>query len=82
MVLRVGKIDRAKDATHLSVAANYNRRDDGDEWKTDPHWNRVTLFGKLRDRLARPIKAILFALPGVSGNPTTNSKARPVTAWT
>lgn len=48
---RIGKIDRAKDVTHLSVAANYNRRD-GDEWKTDTHWNRVTLFGKLRDRLA------------------------------
>ena len=49
---RLGKIDHAKDVTHLSVAANYNRRD-GDEWKTDPHWNRVTLFGKLRDRLAK-----------------------------
>ena len=33
---RIGKIDAAKDVTHLSVAANYNRRD-GDEWKTDPH---------------------------------------------
>jgi single-strand DNA-binding protein len=49
---RIGKIDHAKDVTHLSVAANYNRRD-GDEWKSDPHWNRVTLFGKLRDRLAK-----------------------------
>ena len=47
---RIGKIDAAKDVTHLSVAANYNRRD-GDEWKTDPHWNRVTLFSKLRERL-------------------------------
>ena len=49
---RIGKIDAAKDVTHISVAANYNRRD-GDDWKTDPHWNRVTLFGKLRDRLAK-----------------------------
>ena len=49
---RIGKIDRAKDVTHLSVAANYNRRD-GEEWKSDPHWNRVTLFGKLRDRLTK-----------------------------
>lgn len=38
---RIGKIDAAKDVTHISVAANYNRRD-GDKWKTDPHWNRVT----------------------------------------
>ncbi|MCC6925712.1 single-stranded DNA-binding protein [Novosphingobium sp.] len=44
---RIGKIDAAKDVTHISVAANYNRRD-GNEWKSDPHWNRVTLFGKLR----------------------------------
>lgn len=49
---RIGKIDAAKDVTHISVAANYNRRD-GSEWKSDPHWNRVTLFGKLRDRLAK-----------------------------
>lgn len=44
---RIGKIDAAKEVTHISVAANYNRRD-GTEWKSDPHWNRVTLFGKLR----------------------------------
>ena len=31
---RIGKIDSAKEGTHLSIAANYNRRD-GDEWKTD-----------------------------------------------
>ena len=49
---RIGKIDAAKEVTHISVAANYNRRD-GDEWKTDTHWNRITLFGKLRDRLAK-----------------------------
>jgi hypothetical protein len=47
---RIGKIDAAKDVTHISLAANYNRRD-GDTWKSDPHWNRVTLFGELRDRL-------------------------------
>ena len=26
---RIGKIDAAKDVTHISVAANYNRRDGG-----------------------------------------------------
>jgi len=60
---RIGKIDRAKDVTHLSVAANYNRRD-GDEWKTDPHWNRVTLFGKLRDRLAKADTGDLVRVTG------------------
>jgi single-strand DNA-binding protein len=60
---RIGKIDRAKDVTHLSVAANYNRRD-GDEWKTNPYWNRVTLFGNLRDRLARADKGDLVRIIG------------------
>lgn len=60
---RIGKIDRAKDVTHLSVAANYNRRE-GDEWKTDPHWNRVTLFGKLRDRLAKADTGDLVRVTG------------------
>jgi single-strand DNA-binding protein len=31
------------DVIHFSVAANSSRRD-GDEWKTDTHWNRVTLY--------------------------------------
>lgn len=60
---RIGKIDRAKDVTHLSVAANYNRRD-GDEWKTDTHWNRVTVFGKLRDRLAKADTGDLIRVTG------------------
>ena len=60
---RIGKIDAAKDVTHISVAANYNRRD-GDEWKTDPHWNRVTLFGKLRDRLAKADTGDLVRITG------------------
>ena len=60
---RIGKIDAAKDVTHLSVAANYNRRE-GEEWKTDPHWNRVTLFGKLRDRLDKAEKGDLVRITG------------------
>jgi single-strand DNA-binding protein len=60
---RIGKIDSAKEVTHISVAANYNRRD-GDEWKTDTHWNRVTLFGKLRDRLAKADTGDLVRVTG------------------
>ena len=60
---RIGKIDTARDVTHISVAANYNRRD-GNEWKSDPHWNRVTLFGKLRDRLAKADKGDLVRITG------------------
>ena len=73
---RIGKIDRANDITHTSVAANYNRRD-GDEWKTDPHWNRVTLFSKLRDRLARRTPATSFGLPDGCGSRAT--RPRPAT---
>lgn len=60
---RIGKIDAAKDVTHLSVAANYNRRD-GSEWKSVPHWNRVALFGKLRDRLAKAATGDLVRITG------------------
>lgn len=60
---RIGKIDAAKEVTHISVAANYNRRD-GEEWKSDPHWNRVTLFGKLRDRMAKAEKGDLVRITG------------------
>lgn len=60
---RIGKIDRAKQVTHLSVAANYNRRE-GDEWKVDTHWNRITLFGKLRDRLAKADTGDLVRVTG------------------
>lgn len=60
---RIGKIDAAKEVTHISVAANYNRRD-GDEWKTDTHWNRITLFGKLRDRLAKADTGDLVRITG------------------
>ena len=60
---RIGKIDAAKEVTHISVAANYNRRD-GDEWKTDTHWNRITLFGKLRDRLSKADTGDLVRVTG------------------
>ena len=60
---RIGKIDAAKDVSHISVAANYNRRD-GDGWKTDTHWNRVTLFGKVRDRLAKADTGDLVRITG------------------
>jgi single-strand DNA-binding protein len=60
---RIGKIDAAKDVSHISVAANYNRRD-GDEWKTDTYWNRITLFGKLRDRLAKADTGDLVRITG------------------
>ena len=41
---RLGRIDAAKNVTHISVATNYNRRE-GETWKSDPQWHRITLFG-------------------------------------
>ena len=45
---RIGKVEVKEKVTYLSVASNYNRKD-GDEWKTDAHWNNVTLFDKEED---------------------------------
>ncbi len=47
---RIGKVEVKEKVTYLSVASNYNRKD-GDDWKTDTHWNSVTLFDKLAKRL-------------------------------
>lgn len=47
---RIGKVEVKEKVTYLSVASNYNRKD-GDDWKTDAHWNSVTLFDKLAKRL-------------------------------
>jgi single-strand DNA-binding protein len=41
---RIGKIDAGKKVIHISTAAN---RRAGDAWKSNAHWNRATLFGKL-----------------------------------
>ena len=46
---RVGKIIEHDKVTKVSVAANYNRQENG-EWVTDTHWNEVTVFGKLIER--------------------------------
>ena len=72
---RIGKIDAAKDVAHLSVAANYNRRD-GDEWKTNPHWNRVTVFGKLRDRLTNATIGDLVRITGRIGQSSYQADGR------
>lgn len=47
---RIGKVEVKEKVTYVSVASNYTRKD-GDDWKTDTHWNSVTLFDKLAKRL-------------------------------
>ena len=63
---RLGRIDPAKNVTHISVATNYNRRE-GETWKSDPQWHRVTLFAKLRDRLANATIGDLVRITGRIG---------------
>jgi Single-strand binding protein family len=60
---RLGRIDAANNVTHISVATNYNRRE-GERWKPDPRWHRVTLFSKLRDRLEKATDGDLVRIVG------------------
>jgi Single-strand binding protein family len=61
-----GRIDAAKNVTHISVATNYNRRE-GETWKSDPQWHRITLFDKLRDRLTNATIGDLVRITGRIG---------------
>ena len=63
---RLGRIDAAKKVTHISVATNYNRRE-GETWKSDPQWHRITLFEKMRDRLANATIGDLVRITGRIG---------------
>ena len=60
---RVGKVDPKEKVTHLDVAANYPRRD-GEGWKDDTHWNRVTCFGKMHEKAAKIGKGDLVRITG------------------
>ena len=60
---RIGKVDAKEKVTHLDVASNYPRKD-GDTWKDDTHWNRVTCFGKQNERAAKIGKGDLVHITG------------------
>lgn len=60
---RIGKINEHDKVTKVSVAANYNRQDNG-EWTTDTHWNEVTLFGRHIERAAKADKGDLVHIVG------------------
>ena len=46
---RIGKINTMEKVTYLDIASNYARKE-GEAWKDDTHWNRVTLFGRTKER--------------------------------
>ena len=60
---RVGKITPREKVTYVSVAANYNRRD-GDDWKTDTHWNSVVCFSNVAQQVSSAAKGDLVHITG------------------
>lgn len=60
---RVGKITPRDRVTFVSVAANYNRRD-GDDWKTDTHWNSVVCFANVANQVDAAAKGDLVHITG------------------
>ena len=71
---RLGRIDPGKNVTHISVATNYNRRE-GETWKSDPQWHRITLFGKLRERIDNSSIGDLVRITGRIGQRSYTSKS-------
>ena len=72
---RLGRIDPAKNVTHISVATNYNRRE-GETWKSDPQWHRVTLFGGLREQIEKATVGDLVRLTGRIGQSSYQADGR------
>ena len=72
---RLGRIDAAKKVTHISVATNYNRRE-GETWKSDPQWHRITLFDKMRDRLTNATIGDLVRITGRIGQSSYQADGR------
>src|ERR1700712_4313 len=60
---RVGKITSRDKVSYVSVAANYNRRD-GDDWKTDTHWNSVVCFSNVGAQVEAASKGDLVHVTG------------------
>lgn len=60
---RIGKVHTMDKVTFLEVASNYPRKD-GDGWKDDAHWNRVTLFGAAKARADKLGKGDLVHITG------------------
>jgi single-strand DNA-binding protein len=66
---------RTKKVTHISVATNYNRRE-GETWKSDPQWHRITLFDKMRDRLTNATIGDLVRITGRIGQSSYQADGR------
>jgi len=57
IVGRIGKIKVFDNATRVTIAANYRRQDEQENWGDDVHWNEVVVFSKkTRDYIAEYVK--------------------------
>ena len=64
---RVGKVDVSEKVTHVNIASNYNRLENG-EWKKTTLWNRVTLFGKAAERMSAETGDLVRSVGRISQN--------------
>jgi single-strand DNA-binding protein len=78
IIERLGRIDVAKNVTHISVATNYNRRE-GETWKSDPQWRRITLVCKMRDRLTNASIGDLVRITGRIGQSSYQADGKKTT---
>lgn len=60
---RIAKITRKAKVTYIDIAANYGRKTDAG-WEDDPHWNTITLFGKLHERADKHSQGDLIHVTG------------------
>jgi single-strand DNA-binding protein len=60
---RIGKITPRDKVSYVTVAANYNRRD-GEDWKTDTHWNSVVCFSNVQQQVESAAKGDLVHVTG------------------
>ncbi|WP_068089572.1 single-stranded DNA-binding protein [Novosphingobium rosa] len=60
---RVGKTEILDKVAYINIAANYGRKVSG-QWDDDTHWNRVTVFGKAIERVAKLGRGDLIHVAG------------------
>jgi single-strand DNA-binding protein len=61
---RIGEIKRNEKVTYISVASNYGYYNDDKDYVKDPHWNQVTLFGKVAERTSKMTKGDMVHVRG------------------
>jgi single-stranded DNA-binding protein len=50
LIGRVGVVKKVGSTTHVTIASNYSYKDEGGEWRDDPHWNEIVVFSATTTR--------------------------------